>query len=159
MRTMVNDASNFTTATRTARRRWLLAALLFVLFRALPNLSYPIGRDQATYFVIGEGLLHGQRLYRDFPENKPPGILAFYALLGKLFGHVMWSVGLVDILWLLSISYCIFRFAERHLGAPAAAIAVGRQRRLALPIRLHGRRPDGMFPDAAGVCRLLGGCR
>jgi hypothetical protein len=121
---MVNDAANFTVATRTARRRWLLAALLFVLFRALPNISYPIGRDQATYFVIGEGLLNGQRLYRYFPESKPPGILVFYALLGKVFGHVMWSVGLVDILWLLVISYCIFRFAERYLGTPAAAIAV-----------------------------------
>jgi hypothetical protein len=36
----------------------------------------------------------------------------------------MWSVGLVDILWLLVISYCIFRFAERYLGTAAAAIAM-----------------------------------
>ncbi len=121
---MVNAAANFTAATRTARRGWLMAALLFVLFRAIPNISYPIGRDQATYFVIGEGLLNGRRLYRYFPESKPPGILVFYALLGKVFGHVMWSVGLVDILWLVVISYCIFRFAERYLGTPAAAIAV-----------------------------------
>ena len=120
----MNDIANQTTATSTGSRRWLLAALLFVLFRALPNISYPIGRDQATYLVIGEGLLHGQRLYRDLWDNKPPGIFAPYALLAKLFGHVMWSVGLVDILWLLVISYCIFRFAERYLGTAAAAIAV-----------------------------------
>ncbi len=117
--------ANSTAATSTGSRRWLLAALLFVLFRALPNISYPIGRDQATYFVIGESLLKGQRLYRDLWDNKPPGIFAVYALLAKLFGHVMWSVGLVDILWLLAISYCIFRFAERYLGTAAAAIAVG----------------------------------
>jgi len=117
--------ANSTAPNRTGSRLWLLAALLFVLFRALPNLSYPIGRDQATYFVIGEGLLKRLRLYLDLWDNKPPGIFAVYAVLGKLFGHVMWSVGLVDILWLLAISYCIFRFAERHLGAAAAAIAVG----------------------------------
>ena len=117
--------ANSTADTSAGSRRWLLAALLFVLFRALPNLSYPIGRDQATYFVIGEGLLKRLRLYLDLWDNKPPGIFAVYAVLAKLFGHVMWSVGLVDILWLLAISYCIFRFAERHLGAAAAAIAVG----------------------------------
>jgi hypothetical protein len=115
--------ANSTAATSAGSRRWLLVALLFVLFRALPNISYPIGRDQATYSVIGEGLLNGQRLYRDLWDNKPPGIFAVYALLAKLFHHVMWSVGLVDILWLLAISYCIFRFAERYLGPAAAAIA------------------------------------
>ncbi len=36
----------------------------------------------------------------------------------------MWMVGLVDILWLLTISCCIFRFAERYLGTAAAVIAV-----------------------------------
>jgi hypothetical protein len=35
----------------------------------------------------------------------------------------MWSSGIVDILWLLAISICIFYFAKRYLGAPAAAIA------------------------------------
>jgi hypothetical protein len=104
--------------------RWLFASLVFVLITAIPNISYPIGRDQATYGVIGQGLLNGQQLYRDLWDNKPPGIFALYALLVKAFGHVMWSVGLVDILWLLVISYCIFRFAERYLGTGAAVIAV-----------------------------------
>jgi len=121
---MVNDTANRASARRKGSRRWLFAALLFLLFRAIPNISYPIGRDQATYLVIGEGLLKGQRLYRDLWDNKPPGIFPIYALLGKFFSHVMWSVGLVDILWLLVISYFIFRFAERYLGTVAAAIAV-----------------------------------
>jgi hypothetical protein len=109
---------------RTGSRRWLFVALLFVLIRALPNITYPIGRDQASFLVIGEGFLRGQRLYRDLWDIKPPGIYALYAMLVKLFGHVMWSVGLVDILWLLVISYCIFRFVERYLGTVSAAIAV-----------------------------------
>ena len=122
---MAKDAENSTSAARTGRRWWLMAALLFVFFRALPNISYPIGRDQATYFVIGEGLLQGHLLYRQLWDNKPPGIFAVYALLAKLFGHVMWSVGLVDIVWLLIISFCIFRFAEQYLGPVAAVIAAG----------------------------------
>ena len=102
----------------------LVVVLLLVLLEALPNLSYPLGRDQATYSVIGQGLLNGQQLYRDLWDNKPPGIFALYAAIVRVFGHVMWSVGLVDILWLLVVSYCIFRFAARYLGTAAAAIAV-----------------------------------
>jgi hypothetical protein len=36
----------------------------------------------------------------------------------------MWSIGVVDILWLLVISCCIFYFARPHLGAPASALAM-----------------------------------
>lgn len=102
---------------------WLLGALGFVAFRAIPNLCYPIGRDQATYCVIGQGLLNGQQLYRDLWDNKPPGVFYLFAVIVKAFGAVMWSVGLVDILWLLAISYFVFRFAERYLGTGAAVVA------------------------------------
>jgi hypothetical protein len=103
---------------------WLFAGLAVVFLRALPNLRYPIGRDQATYCVIGQGLLRGQLLYRDLWDNKPPGIFYVYAVIVKIFGPVMWCVGAVDILWLLAISCCIFFFARRYLGTPAAALAM-----------------------------------
>jgi hypothetical protein len=79
-------------------RAWFLGGLVVVFLRALPNLRFPIGRDQATYCVIGQGLLHGQLLYRDLWDNKPPGIFYIYALIVKIFGPVMWCVGVVDIL-------------------------------------------------------------
>ena len=104
-------------------RGWLLMALGLVLLRGLPSLRYPLGRDQATYCVIGQGLLHGQLLYRDLWDIKPPGIFYIYMVIVRIFGSVMWSVGVVDILWLLAISVCIFYFARRYLGAPAAAVA------------------------------------
>jgi hypothetical protein len=105
-------------------RAWLLSGLVVVFLRALPNLRFPIGRDQATYCLIGQGLLRGQLLYRDLWDNKPPGIFYIYALIVKIFGPVMWCVGAVDILWLLVISLCIFYFARRYLGAPAASLAM-----------------------------------
>ena len=104
--------------------RWLVLALGLVLLMAIPNLSYPIGRDQATYCVIGRGLLDGARLYRDLWDNKPPGIFYLYAAIVKIFGTAMWSIGLLDILWLLAISTCIFRFTERSLGTATAFLAV-----------------------------------
>ncbi len=103
---------------------WLAAAMVFALVRVLPNISYPIGRDQAMYCVIGQGLLNGQQLYRDLWDNRPPTSAYMFTLIVKAFGPVMWGIGVVDVLWLLCLSYCIFHFAERYLGSPAAAIAV-----------------------------------
>ena len=120
----MSDNENRPAAAPTGRPRWLLVPVLFVFLRVLPNITYPIGRDQASFLVIGESLLRGQRLYRDLWDIKPPGIFFLYAVLAKLFGHVMWSVGLVDIVWLLLISCCIFWFVERYLGTVAAAIAM-----------------------------------
>jgi Dolichyl-phosphate-mannose-protein mannosyltransferase len=108
----------------TQSRAWLFGALGLVLLRGLPSLRYPLGRDQATYCVIGQGLLRGQFLYRDLWDIKPPGIFYIYSIIVRIFGPVMWSVGIIDIIWLLAISICIFYFAKHYLGAPAAAVAV-----------------------------------
>ena len=105
-------------------RALVVIALLFVLVRALPILSFPLGRDQGTYLTIGQGLLEGKQLYRDLWDNKPPGIFIVYAGIAKLFGRMMWSVAVVDFLLLLVISYLLFRFTERYLGRAAGAVAV-----------------------------------
>jgi hypothetical protein len=101
------------------KRIWLVAVMLFVLLRALPNITYPIGHDQAEHAMAPRGLLQNQQLSRDVLVLRPPGIFWTYAKIVKLFGAAMWSIGVVDIVWLLAISYCIFRFTERHLGAAA----------------------------------------
>jgi hypothetical protein len=108
----------------TRSRAWLYGTLGVVLLRALPNLRYPLGRDQATYCVIGQGLLRGQLLYRDLWDIKPPGLYYLYAVIVRIFGPVMWLIGIVDIILLLAISICIFHFTKRYLDAPAAAVAV-----------------------------------
>jgi 4-amino-4-deoxy-L-arabinose transferase-like glycosyltransferase len=105
-------------------RALLAIAVLFVVVRALPILSFPLGRDQGTYLTIGQGLLEGKQLYRDLWDNKPPGIFYLYAGIAKLFGRAMWSAAVVDILLLLLISYLLFRFTEPYLGRAGAAIAV-----------------------------------
>src|SRR5712692_2599876 len=100
----LHDTSPQNHSPSNSSRLWLAFALLFVVVRALANLSYPLGNDQATYAVIGQGLLHGAKLYRDLWDMKPPGIFWTYAGIVKLFGPVMWSAGLVDLVWLLAIS-------------------------------------------------------
>ena len=102
----------------------LVAVLAFVFVWSLPNLSYPVGRDQSTYAVIAQGLLHGKALYRDIWDIKPPGIFCLYVPFVALVGNVWWLVGLVDILWLLAFSYVLFRFAQPFIGEMASALGV-----------------------------------
>ncbi len=104
---------------------WLFASLAFALLWSLPNLTFPIGRDQALYCVIAEGVLNGQRPYVDLWDNRPPTTFLVFLPIVKIFGRAMWTAGAVDILWMLAMSYFIFRFAERYAGAGVATLAVG----------------------------------
>ena len=107
-----------------APRTLIVATTLLVLFFALPILSFPPGRDQGTYLQIGQSLLQGKHLYVDLWDNKPPGIFYIYAGIARIFGRVMWSVAVVDLLVLLVTSFLLFQFVERYLGSLGAAIAV-----------------------------------
>ncbi len=123
---MTPPATIFDTPANSPHRRiWLFASLAFALLWSLPNLTFPIGRDQALYCVIAEGVLNGQRPYVDLWDNRPPTTFLVFLPIVKIFGRAMWSAGAVDILWVLVMSYFIFRFAERYAGVKVAALAVG----------------------------------
>lgn len=104
-------------------RIWLIAAMAAVFVLSLPNLQYPIGRDQATYCVIAEGLLKGKHLYRDLWDNKPPGIFYLYVPIVTLLGRVTWLVGAVDLVCTLAVAVATFHFCERYLEPQAGALA------------------------------------
>jgi Dolichyl-phosphate-mannose-protein mannosyltransferase len=104
-------------------RMWMMAALAVVFLLSLPNLQYPIGRDQATYCVIAEGLLKGKHLYRDLWDNKPPGIFYLYVPIVQLLGRAAWLVGAVDLVCVLAAAFAAFCFCARYLGPQAGAVA------------------------------------
>jgi Dolichyl-phosphate-mannose-protein mannosyltransferase len=104
-------------------RMWMIAALAALFVLSLPNLQYPIGRDQATYCVIAESLLKGKHLYRDLWDNKPPGIFYLYVPIVKLFGRAMWLVGAVDLVCVIAAALATFFFCARYLGPQAGAVA------------------------------------
>lgn len=104
-------------------RAWLIGALAVVFVLSLPNLQYPIGRDQATYCVIAESLLKGKHLYRDLWDNKPPGIFYLYVPIVRLLGNVTWLVGAVDLVCVLTAALATFCFCRRYLGPQTGAIA------------------------------------
>ena len=104
-------------------RTWMIAALAAVIILSLPNLQYPIGRDQATYCVIAESLLKGRQLYRDLWDNKPPGIFYLYIPIVTLVGRASWLVGAVDFACVTAAALGTFYFCARYLGPQAGALA------------------------------------
>ncbi len=104
-------------------RIWMIAALAAVIILSLPNLQYPIGRDQATYCVIAESLLKGKLLYRDLWDNKPPGIFYLYVPIVKILGRVTWLVGALDLVCVVAAGISTFCFCARYLGPWAGAVA------------------------------------
>jgi Dolichyl-phosphate-mannose-protein mannosyltransferase len=104
-------------------RMWMMAALAVVVILSLPNLQYPIGRDQATYCVIAEGLQKGKHLYLNLWDNKPPGIFYLYIPIVKLLGRTAWLVGAVDLVCVVVAALGTFYFCARYLGPQAGAVA------------------------------------
>ncbi len=136
-------------------RAWLLAGLAAVFMQALPNLRYPIGEDHATFCMIGQGILEGKLPYRDLWDIKPPGIYYVYALIVKIFGPVMWCLGVVDILWLLLISCWHLLLCPPLLGDAGRGTGDGIQCYAALPARIYSRSSARNLFDALCIRRLV----
>lgn len=88
----------------------LTALIAFVIVLALPVLSYPLGRDQSSYAIVGRTILSGGMPYVDAWEMKPPPIYYLYALTIRLFGSefgvlhalnfLLVPFGMVGLFWL-----------------------------------------------------------
>ena len=103
---------------------WLIGSLVFVFVHALPSLRLPLDRDHGVFLTIGRCILEGGIPYQDCWDTKPPGVFYLFALIVRLFGASIWGVRVVDLFWLMALSYLLFRFAERTLGRRVAALGV-----------------------------------
>ncbi len=68
----------------------LLALLLFLaVFIRVNFLNIPYERDEGGYSYYGKLLLEGKIPYKDFYEQKLPGIFYFYAFMVSIFGSTV----------------------------------------------------------------------
>ena len=61
--------------------------LVFLLALRIPSLVQPAGGDQGLYGYEGQRILHGDVVYRDVWDQKPPGIAFLYAALQTVWPH------------------------------------------------------------------------
>lgn len=71
------------------------------------TLFYPYGRDQGLFHYIGREWFRGALPYRDAIEHKPPVIFLVYGVANLLLGEHMWSVRVLEILFVLTVGWNI----------------------------------------------------
>jgi 4-amino-4-deoxy-L-arabinose transferase-like glycosyltransferase len=87
--------------------------------------SEPLDCDEAAYAYIGHRLLHGDVMYRDLTENKPPLGYWLYGLGVKLEGYHELAIRLLPLPAILVTIALIWWIGSTLAGPLAACLAAG----------------------------------
>ncbi|MGH2411525.1 MAG: ArnT family glycosyltransferase, partial [Chloroflexota bacterium] len=93
----------------------------------LPGLADPPWlNDEGVYAMVGRALLHGEKLYRQVWENKPPAIYLLNAAAERLggAGHVITSMRLLALIASVIALTALYRLMAAERGPGAARLAV-----------------------------------
>jgi hypothetical protein len=104
----------------------LLAVAAAALLARIVTIAEPLGIDQSLWASAARGMAHGQRLYRDVWEQRPPGIYWTYLAAFRVFGWTPGAVAWLDLIAASGTTAMLYllgrRLADRITGAAAAAI-------------------------------------
>lgn len=105
--------------------RYFTAVFLLLLIFGLSSLWYPLGRDQGIHAQVGAAWLDDQLPYRDVWHTK--GLLSFvpHALATAVFGHTMWGIRLLDLVWQFGTGLLIFLLGRRRMPSWGAVLSAG----------------------------------
>ena len=96
-----------------------LIAAIFVIRNKF--LSIPFERDEGAYSYYGKLLLEGKIPYKDFYEQKFPGVFYFYGFMVSLFGDTVEGMH-TGFMYLNIISTILIYYAARNIFSPIAGI-------------------------------------
>ena len=99
----------------------LVICLFLLVGQKFRTYAEPLDRDLATYAVLGQEMLHGRVLYRDFWINTPPGIHMAFAAATALVGPGKKAVLCLNLLTSLATLLGMWA-AGLRLGGLGAAI-------------------------------------
>jgi 4-amino-4-deoxy-L-arabinose transferase-like glycosyltransferase len=87
--------------------------------------SEPLDCDEAAYAYIGHRMLHGDVMYRDLTENKPPLGYWLYALAVAMGGYNELAIRLLPIPAVLLTIVLVWWIGSRLAGPVAACVSAG----------------------------------
>jgi 4-amino-4-deoxy-L-arabinose transferase-like glycosyltransferase len=116
----------------------LSAITVLALLLRIPATAQPLGIDQGLQASAAHQMSHGQLLYRDVWDHKPPGSILMYLTAFSLFGWTAVSVALFDILAATAATFLIFTIARRLAGTLAGAVAAAVFATMTMPNWLYG---------------------
>jgi hypothetical protein len=82
-----------------------------------------MGGDQVFFWMDGLRLLHGEHVYRDFFQNKPPGTDLVYLGAFELLGPRIWVPNLVILVLGIAVSWLCYRISRLIMFRSRAALA------------------------------------
>jgi Dolichyl-phosphate-mannose-protein mannosyltransferase len=91
-------------------RSWLLrgGCVIAALWLAM-SMTYPLGWDQGLFSFMGDAIVRGGLPYRDAWDFKGPLLYYVYALAQWLFGVHIWSIRVVDAIFLTLGTVALYR--------------------------------------------------
>lgn len=102
----------------------LLVVLLAVLVRMPALISPKAIDDERIYSVVGVEMLHGELMYQDAIERKPPLLFWTYkAILGVGGDYNWYFLHFAGLLWVLLTMWGIHKLTERLFGKDASLVA------------------------------------
>ncbi len=99
----------------------LLGVILLVVLIRSNFLMIPFERDEGAYSYYGKLLLQGKIPYKDFYEQKFPGIFYFYAFFVGVFGDTVRGMH-TGFIWLNVATILLIYFTVRNLFTPIAGL-------------------------------------
>lgn len=108
------------------KRTWLILLLIMALqlLLRLPFIAEPLSQDEGIYSCVAARLAHGDVLYRDLIDNKPPGIFYLYRSVYQLFGWsapaLRWFTAFFGLLSTLAVFLLGRRCRDERAGLLAA---------------------------------------
>ena len=100
----------------------LLLLLIFIVYLIRSKfLIIPFERDEGIYGYYGKLLLEGKIPYKDFYEQKFPGLFYFYGFMVSLFGDTVKGLH-TGFMYLNIVSIVVIYFASRILFSPIAGV-------------------------------------
>jgi 4-amino-4-deoxy-L-arabinose transferase-like glycosyltransferase len=101
----------------------VVAIVVVGVVLGLPGLSYPYGRDQAVFALVGRTILDGGLPYVDAVDVKPPGPFYLFAAVQAVLGPAEWTCRLVDLVWQIVVALLIAALGRRLISGPAGFLA------------------------------------
>jgi len=103
-------------------RSWPLITLAFIAVRA-PDFLLPMNRDSGLFAYGGWRILHGELPYKDFWDNKLPGVFYINALAMKLFGVGTAGLVVFQMIYVMATAWAFFAVARKFCSHRASFMA------------------------------------
>jgi Dolichyl-phosphate-mannose-protein mannosyltransferase len=115
-----------------------LVAVVAAFALRIPSIAEPLGIDQSLWASAVRGISHGQRLYRDVWEQRPPGIYWTYLSAFRVFGWAPAAVAWIDILASAASTLLLYVLGARLDSRATGAVAAALYAMLTMPAWLYG---------------------